>query len=247
MGNPKPIFLLGDSQLLFWKDKKGLFLNKVENYLDKNKKIKNTKAAYIGASNGDDPAYFDIFIAAMEQIGIKNCRMVSSKPDTSDFDFLDLADLVLLAGGNVKKGWDIFVRNEFDKKIITKYYDGSILIGVSAGAVQIGLNGWDGHGNTKENIMDTCKIIPYIIDAHNEQNEWKCLKKAVEYTGEYSKGFGIPSGGGAIFYPDWSIEAIRHSLIEFFADKDKIRKSLILPPQDNDIYSKKELKEKKKN
>jgi hypothetical protein len=75
------------------------------------KKGGTLKQLILGASNGDNPAYFNLFKAAMEQIGIKNCRMIPSKPDKVDFDFLNLSNLILLADGNVKKGLSIFQQN----------------------------------------------------------------------------------------------------------------------------------------
>ena len=47
----KPIFLLADSQLLFWKENENLFLKTIREHIDN----ENPKAAYIGASNGDNP------------------------------------------------------------------------------------------------------------------------------------------------------------------------------------------------
>jgi hypothetical protein len=51
------------------------------------KKIENIKASYLGASNGDNPVYFDIFVEAMKQKSINNCRMRPSKPEVLDIDF----------------------------------------------------------------------------------------------------------------------------------------------------------------
>jgi hypothetical protein len=47
---------------------------------------------------------------------------------------------------------------------------------------------------------------------------------------EHCRGFGIPAGGGAIFYPDWSMEAIRHPLAEFSLFPEGIKNSMIFPP-----------------
>lgn len=232
MTEPKPIFLFADSQLLFWKNNECLFLNRIRDCIDQNKN--NIKAAYIGASNGDDPAYFDIFHHAMEQIEIINCRMIPSKPTTGDIDFLNLSDLILLAGGDVKKGWNIFMKNGLYKTITERYYEGAVIIGVSAGAVQLGLKGGYYEDN-QHNLIDTFKIVPFIIDVHDERNEWENLKINVKNGNDYCKGFGIPSGGGAIFYPDWSMEAVRHSLTEVFIENNKVKYSLIIPPKDVNI------------
>lgn len=228
MKEPQPIFLLADSQLLFWKNTEGFFLQRVADYLEKNKKIENIKAAYLGASNGDNPIFYDLFINSMGQIGISNSRMIPSQPTIKDVDFLRLADLILLAGGDVKKGLDVLKKNGCDKIITERYHNGGIIIGISAGAIQLGLKGWDNNRNPA-NLIDTFKIVPYVIDVHNETNEWKRLEIAVENEDDYSKGFGIPYGGGAIFYPDWSIEAVCHPLTEVVIENDKIKQSIIIP------------------
>ena len=233
MANIKPIFLFSDSQLLFWKDKNKSFLSRILEYVDKDKKKENIKAAYIGASNGDNPDYFDIFKAAMDQIGVTKCRMIPSKPDIVDLDFLNLSEIILLAGGEVKKGWDIFKQNNLDKIIMDSYHKGAVLMGLSAGAVQLGLKGKDDSRKNSRVFFDTFKIIPYIIDVHNENDEWKQLHKMVKNGEQYLKGYGIPSGGGMIFYPDWSIEAIRYILTELELENEKdIKQSMILPLKD---------------
>ena len=61
-----------DSQLLFYKSNDGLFLNWIRRILQKESNVKKTKVAYIGASNKDDPQFYDIFEVVMEQIDINN-------------------------------------------------------------------------------------------------------------------------------------------------------------------------------
>jgi peptidase E len=235
MTQPKPIFLLADSQLLFWKYNGNFLLNRILDCLDKDKKIENIKASYIGASNGDNPVYFDIFVEVMKQKNITNCRMIPSNPDVSDIDFLNLSDIILLAGGDVKKGLEVFKQNGIDKIIPDKYHKGSILIGVSAGAVQVGANAWGNKNEDNGKYIDTFKIIPYIIDVHNEKNDWAELNEVLKNNDNNPKGYGIPSGGGIIFHSDWSIEAVRHSLLELVKNENgDIIQSIILPPMEVD-------------
>ncbi len=69
----QPIYLLADSQLLFWKENGNLFLSSIKALLHS-----HPKAAYIGVSNGDAPEFYAIFIAAMDGIDIQDCRMIRS-------------------------------------------------------------------------------------------------------------------------------------------------------------------------
>ena len=93
------------------------------------------KAAYIGASNGDAPEFFDLFVAAMDGIAIHDCRMIPSAPSEEDYAYLNEADIIMLAGGDTAKGWNVFRENGLVEQIIARYAVGTILMGVSAGAV----------------------------------------------------------------------------------------------------------------
>jgi hypothetical protein len=207
----QPIFLLADSQLLFWRDEKGhRFLDRARELIATAEPEKTPKAAYLGASNGDAPEFYDLFVGAMAEIGIRDCRHVPSEPTAEDLAFLDQADLILLAGGDVRRGWDIFQKTGLKDRIVKRYYAGAVLVGVSAGAVQLGLKGWDPDSSA---LFDTFCLVPFLIDAHDEPS-WSGLLRAVPRAGEHARGLGIPSGGGALYHPDYSVEPVRHPVAE---------------------------------
>ena len=58
------------------------------------------RAAYLGASNGDQPEFYELFCAAVDTVGIRDTRHVPSDPSAADRSYLEGADLVLLAGGD---------------------------------------------------------------------------------------------------------------------------------------------------
>lgn len=236
--NVKPVFLLADSQLLFWRDKEEPLMDRVRKILEEDKPGGPFKAAYIGASNNDKPEYYDIFLAAMNQAGISEdqCQLIRSKKTRKkDLKFLEDADLILLAGGDTEKGWKI-IAEKFQQIIVDRYYKGAVLIGISAGAVQLGLRGWKENDKLPDNLFETFQLVPAVIDVHNEESDWDILHKTVEHLGAWTKGFGIPTGGGAVYHPDWSFEALRHHLVEFAHVKDEFgwavfKRSLIIPGQ----------------
>src|SRR5688572_24998840 len=100
----EPIFLFADSQLLFWRESGRLLLERVVG----DRMPDQLKAAYIGASNGDNPDFYAIFVSAMEGVGVIDCRMIPSVVSEADVAFLNQADIVLLAGGDVEAGWRVF-------------------------------------------------------------------------------------------------------------------------------------------
>ena len=202
----KSIFLLADSQLLFYRENGKLLIERVVKEWTRDQ----LKAAYVGASNGDNPDFYAIFVAAMEGAGVFDCRMIPSDPSEADMAFLNEADIILLAGGDVEAGWRVFLRNGLNEHIVRKYFEGASLIGISAGAVQLGLCGLAGDGS----LIETFKLVPFIIGAHEESDNWKTTRDLLRLSANNARGIGLPTGGGAIYHPDQTLEPLRHPLVE---------------------------------
>src|SRR5215213_7851148 len=170
----KPIFLCADSSLLFWRAPENLFLRVLKNSLAS----EPPRAAYVGAANGDEAQFYSIFTAAMQGIKVDNCRMIQSSFSTADAAFINEAEIILLAGGEVERGWDIFVKNGLQEVLTRRYYEGATLIGVSAGAIHLGSFGWREGELTGENLIRTLGLVPFVIDVHEEKEGWERLKQA---------------------------------------------------------------------
>lgn len=224
---PQPIYLFADSRLLFRSDGGSLFLDSVRRLVTRD----SPGAAYLGASNGDAPEYYSIFEAAMAGVGVHNCRMIPRSFPAEDQSFLNEADLILLAGGDVGRGWDVFVETGIKEFIIRRYYEGAVLMGVSAGAVQLGLYGLVERGASAVGLVGTFGLVPFVIDAHDEGRKWGRLRRAIRLLDGTAKGIGIPTGGGLIYNPDRSVEAIRRPLHELSAEGGEVRDVLLLPKQ----------------
>ncbi len=226
----KPIFLLADSRLLFWRDEEGRrFLDRARALIDADEPGRPLKAAYLGASNGDVPEFYDLFLAAMAEIGIRDCRHVPARPSPDDLAFLDEADLILLAGGDTRRGWTAFEESGVKDKLAERYYAGALLIGISAGALQLGLKGWDEDG-----LFDTLRLVPFVVDVHGEP-DWPDLHRVLPRAGEHARGFGIPSGGGAIYHPDYSVEPVCYPLTEVEITESGPRQALLMPGQSAEV------------
>lgn len=225
---PKPIYLLADSQLLFWRDGARLFADALPATTGRSAPT----AAYLGASNGDSADFYAIFTAAMEGAGlsIDRCRLVPSWPTAQDVAFLERADLIVLAGGDVEMGWRSFVETGVREVLTRRYHEGAVLVGVSAGAVQLGMLGWPEGNPADAELFGTLGLVPFVVDAHAESNEWRELRRIVTAREGSVRGIGIPRGGGLAFHPDRTLEAIRHPLYEFTATGTGTACSLILPP-----------------
>ena len=222
-----PIYLLADSQLLFWRDSDGTLL------LDSSKtgvNAESANASYLGASNGDDPAYYSIFEAAMESLGVTRRRMILSSFSSDDAEFLANSEIILLAGGDAVSGWQIFTSNGAREAVMARYLEGALLIGVSAGAMQLGLCAYPEGDFSGDQLVETFKFVPLIIGAHEEKREWESLKKAVYLRGDGADGVGIPAGGGAIYHPDGSLSPVRHPLDLFSLAEQQLSHSVLLTP-----------------
>ena len=145
----------------------------------------------------------------MKGFGIFDCRMIPSTLSETDIAFINDAEIILLAGGDVEAGWRVFLNNGLSEHVVRRYFEGALLIGVSAGAVQLGLCGLAADGS----LIETFKLVPYIIGAHEESDDWKTTMELLRLSGPGKTAIGLPTGGGAIFHPDHRLESLRHALV----------------------------------
>ncbi len=224
----QPLYLLADSQLLFWKRQDRPLL---EAALDGLARDTPLRAAYIGASNGDRPEFYGIFEAAMDVIGLTDRRMIHSSFGPDDRAFLERAQLIVLAGGDVRLGWNTFEKTGMEDVIIGRYAEGAVLVGVSAGAVQLGRCGIAETPHSPAQF-DTFNFVPAVIDTHDERAEWARLSRAIQSLQGAATGLGIPTGGGVIVHPDATIEPLRRPAHEFRFDGAHVRHSLLYGEDD---------------
>jgi cyanophycinase len=220
----KPLYLLADSQLFFWKSENDSLAERLRADLD----TTNPKAAYVGASNGDQPEFYSLFQAAMESMGISNCRAVPSQPSREDISFLENADLIVLSGGDVERGWRTFEQNGLKELLPRKRFDGAILMGVSAGAVQLGLGHLSNAAQPKP--LEMFRFAPFYVGAHDEENDWWDLRALVNLSQSDVRGIGIPAGGGAVYQSDGTLEPIRKHLTELAKESARITENVLTPP-----------------
>src|ERR1700741_1862928 len=221
----KPLYLLADSQLLFWKQQDRLLLEAALDGLSRDTPL---SAAYIGASNGDRPEFYGIFAAATDAIGITHRRMIDSSFGPDDRAFLERAQLIVLAGGDVRLGWNTFEKTGMKDVILGRYADGAVLLGISAGAVQLGR-----YGIVKTlkppatELLDVFKLVRAVIDPHDERAEWAQLSRTIHLLKGAATGLGIPSGGGVIVHADTTIEPLRRPTHEFRFEGGRVAHSLL--------------------
>ena len=220
----KSIFLLADSQPLFKTyNGQNLLEEALQGCVDG-----DLSAAYIGASNDNNPAYYQIFISAMQPYNLKQSRMIRQDCPQEDKDYLKRAQVILLAGGDTYKGWSWMEEHGVADILREAYLNGAILVGVSAGAVQLGLCGADISEKGSVETYDTLKLVPFCIAAHQEKNDWQDLKKALPGMGERARAFGLPFGSALIYHSKHQMQPLG-PVDEFFVKNGGIYHNLLLP------------------
>jgi cyanophycinase len=221
----QPLYLLADSQLLFWKRRDRPLLGAALHGLQRDTRL---SAAYIGASNGDRPEFYEIFEAAMDEIGITDRRMIEASFRPDDRAFLEETRLIVLAGGDVGLGWTTFEKTGMREAILGRYADGAILVGISAGAVQLGEYGIvEAPATSATELLDVFKLVPAVVDTHDESADWARLSRAIESLRGAATGLGIPSGGGVIAHPDGTLEPLRRPAQQFRFEGTHVTRSAL--------------------
>ena len=227
---PEPLYLFADSQLLFWKRNGQLLLETVL----KNCEGEAPRAAYIGASNADRQEYYEIFAGAMQAAGIGERRKIDSSFSAPDRDYLQAARLIVLAGGDVRRGWEVFKQTGMKEIILERRARGAILVGISAGAVQLGRQAViETAGSSSRELLDLFDLVPAIVDVHDERHNWARLSGFIHLLEGASVGLGIPSGGGVIAHPDGTLEPLRRPAHEFRFSAVGVAHSLLCPPEND--------------
>jgi cyanophycinase len=227
ISSPKPLYLLADSRLLFCKENDRLLVQSALEHLQGGPAC----AAYIGASNGDRGEFFEIFAAAMDGAGVTERHMIRSAFAAGDRAILERAQVIVLAGGDVEVGWTVFEKTGMKDIIRQRYADGAVLIGVSAGAIQLGR--YAAIATPESNgtqLLDMFNFVPLVVDVHDEPREWTTLSSTIHLLEGAAVGLGIPSGGGVIVHPDATIEPVRHPAHEFVYDGARVTHTLLCPP-----------------
>lgn len=225
----KTLYLFADSQLLFWKRRGRLLLEEVLEQAS----TESPRAAYIGASNGDRPEFYEIFAAAMQSVGIVDHRRVDSAFTQDDRAFLESAHIILLAGGEVRVGWDAFERTGMKEVILARYARGAVLVGISAGAVQLGRQAIVEARGSGSELLDVFNLVHAVVDVHDERNDWGRLSSTIHLLEGSAIGLGIPTGGGVAVHPDGEIEPLRQPAHEFLFDGSRLTHSLLCPREDD--------------
>ena len=169
-------YLLADSAALF--KPSSLCLEHLSKQLGAGKKI-----AYVGAANGDETIYFELFCAAMERMQPASLFHIAYPYNSASLKALAEADLVVLAGGDVAIGWDKLSNSGFQAVCAALKARNCIWLGISAGAIHLGAGFFN--------------YVPWFIGAHEEADGWQQTRLAYQQFGflpTQTRCLGLKSG-----------------------------------------------------
>ena len=170
----------------------------------------------------------------MDAIGVTDRRMIGSSFGPDDRAFLEVARFIVLAGGDVALGWKTFEKTGMKDVILSRYTQGAVLVGISAGAVQLGRYGIvDTPESSATKLLDVFNLVPVVVDVHDDRAQWARLSNAIRSLKGAATGLGIPSGGGAIVHADSTIEPVRRAAHEFRFEGTCVTHSLLCAEEDN--------------
>lgn len=214
-----PVYLLADSQLLFWQIEPGSYFFQ-QQFSQYQKRIR--QAVYIGAANADQVQYYQLFEAAMEVVGCSHSHFLTTSSTHQEAQaLLQQADLILLAGGDVALGWQ-FIK-ALVKQLQQSFEHGAVLIGVSAGAMHLAALAWMNKDTLcASDLYATSGIAPCIVGVHDENNHWQQLAQVVGLTQGCFPALGIASGGGVAVENRTQITALRKSVARFAYQRQSV-------------------------
>ncbi|MEM7479767.1 MAG: Type 1 glutamine amidotransferase-like domain-containing protein [Acidobacteriota bacterium] len=176
------------------------------------------RAVYLGASNGDDPAAFEIFDQAVAAAGYADRSAMRSGDGAEGFAG---ADLILLAGGDPLLGWRAFEANGWVDALRSRWQRGSLLVGVSAGAVQLGL----GVRPDADRAVSMLALAPYWIGAHEEAAGWAEVIATQRADPRCRPALALPFGAAARVSANGQFEVLSKKVAEvrWFSDGPTFR------------------------
>ena len=205
----QPIFLLADSSLLFSNAAPGRALReKLRSAVTDD----DPSAAFLG-----EPEAAELFDAAMDALAIPKRRAIGPRYSAMDAMCLRSADLIVLGGGDIVRGWERIGSTDVRDAITRRYLEGAALVGVSAGAILLGTHGVG---------FEALRLVPFVIEAHAEDDDWRRLRSVVTELGTI--GIGIPFGAAAV-YADGTLEPIGKPLVELRREQSSLIESLLVP------------------
>ena len=108
---------------------------KIEKYIIDQSSNKNPSICFIPTATGDDPQYIENFYKAFDSLGCKTSHIDFFKRTIDIEKHIDEQDIIFVGGGNTKSMLAVWREWKLDEILHKAYNKGTIMSGVSAGAI----------------------------------------------------------------------------------------------------------------
>jgi cyanophycinase-like exopeptidase len=186
-------------------------------------------ALYVGAANGDDPAFGAALCALLGAAGAAD--VLWPKPAKRSRDTavarrsLERVDLVFVGGGDVEAGMAVLRRAQLVADLHAAAARGVVFAGMSAGAIMLGERWvrWP-HDDATDDEAETYECLalaPISLDTHGEGDDWRETQSFAAVRAREQKrrarAYGIPSGGALIVSSSGKMRALGEPVPVFAA------------------------------
>ena len=177
--------------------------------------VPHPSVAYVGAASDDDRPFLLMLSTTMRRAGAGQVTLAPLVSKRAKLDktraILESADMVYISGGDVEAGMKVLEQRQILPFLRPLYEGGKPFFGISAGSIMLAQQ-WvrweDPDDDSTAAIFPCMGFAPLLCDTHGEAEGWEELRALLELMPEGTVGYGIPSGGGLISYPDGRVEAL---------------------------------------
>ncbi len=173
------------------------------------------RVCFLSTASGDAESYCLNFFAAFAQLDCQASTLSLFRPHTADLkSFLLAQDVVYVGGGNTKSMLALWREWEVDAILREAWSDGTILAGISAGAIC-----WFEQGVTDSypgtmSVMSCLGFLPGSCCPHYDgESERRPAYHRFLSAGQIMPGYGIDDGAALHFVDDqlWKVVSSRPS------------------------------------
>ena len=163
---------------------------KIEKYIVEQSVNKNPSICFIPTATGDDTTYIENFYKAFDSLGCKTSHLDFFKRTIKLKEHIDDQDIIFVGGGNTKSMLAVWRDWGLDNILKNAYENGTIMSGVSAGAIcwfEKGItDSWKDHqsilpclsfvkGVCCPHYDEEPERIPYVKEILQEKKINKCI------------------------------------------------------------------------
>jgi peptidase E len=177
--------------------------------------VPHPSIAYVGAASDDDRPFLLMLTAYMRRAGAGQVTLAPLVSKRARLDktraILESADMVYISGGDVEAGMKVLEQRQILPFLRQLYENGKPFFGISAGSIMLAQQ-WvrweDPDDDSTAEPFPCMNLAPLICDTHGEGEGWEELRALLAMMPGGIVGYGIPSGGGLVSYPDGRVEAL---------------------------------------